>query len=92
MKFKSVPNRVVQKRVRKLGKWRIVVWFKFDSDGYATIDESKITPEDLVKLKAKFKVVEEELTYKELQAKYKEKTGESPVGKKKSDLIKELEG
>jgi len=92
MKFKSVPGRVVHKKIRKCGKIKIVVWFRFDSDGYAVIDESKVTASDLIKLKSKFEVVKEELSYQELQSKYTEKTGHSAVGMKKKDLIKELEG
>ena len=52
MKFKSVPGRVVQKRVRKFGKTRIVVWFTFNDKGFAEIDETKVTASDLVKLKS----------------------------------------
>ena len=95
MKFKSVPGRVVQKRVRKFGKTRIVVWFTFNDKGFAEIDETKVTASDLVKLKSLFKVVEEDvkdLSYKELQVKYADKTGHSAVGMKKKDILKELEG
>jgi hypothetical protein len=95
MKFKSVPGRVVQKRVRKMGKVRIVVWFTFDDKGYAEIDETKVSSIDLAKLKTLFKVVSTEvkdMSYQELQVKYAEKTGSSAVGMKKKDLIKELEG
>lgn len=95
MKFKSVPGRVVQRRIKKMGKYRIVPWFKFDDKGFAEVDESKISPTDLVKLKSKFVVVEtnvKDLSYQELQVKYTEKTGHSAVGMRKIDLIKELEG
>jgi len=95
MKFKSVPGRVVQKRVRRQGKVRIVPWFKFDDNGYAEIDETKVTQEDLNKLKSLFEVVEEDLkdlSYQELQVLYAEKTGNSAVGMKKKDILKELEG
>lgn len=95
MKFKSVPGRVVQKRVKKMGKFKIVLWFKFDEKGFAEIDESKVTAKDLATLKSKFKVVStdiKDLTYQELQIRYAEKTGNSAVGMRKKDLIKELEG
>jgi len=96
MKLKSkVPNRVVNRRVNRFGRWYVVQWFKFDDKGYADIDESKLTKSDINKLKAKFDVVEEDLKdlgYKELQIKYADKTGKSAVGMKKKDILKELEG
>jgi hypothetical protein len=93
MKFQSAPGRVVQKRVKRGGRRKIVALFKFDKDGYATIDESKYTATDILKLKRLFKVVEEDystLKYQDLQKIYAEKTGKSAVGVKKADMLKEL--
>ena len=103
MKLQSTPGRIVNKRVRKGGRYRIVGWFKFDSKGFAEIDETKLSPVDLSKLKTKFKVVAPKTkkkplndgskpSYKELQALYVEKTGESAVGVSKADILKKLEG
>lgn len=60
MRFQSVPGRVVQKRVKRNGRKRIVALFKFDEKGFASIDETKYTATDLKSLKRLFKVVEEE--------------------------------
>jgi hypothetical protein len=91
MKFKSKPGRIVQKRIKRQGKWRVVPWFKFDEKGFAEVDESKITSRDLIKLKQKFKVVGvEPKSYQDLQKLYSEKTGKSAVGMKKADMLKEL--
>ena len=91
MKFQSIPGRIVQKRVKKQGKWKVVPWFKFDEKGFAEIDETRITRRDLIKLKQKFKVVGfDEMGYQELQKLYSEKTGKSGVGKSKADMLKEI--
>ena len=102
----KVPNRVVQRRVRKHGGgFRIKPWFRFDSEGYAEIDETKLTQSDINKLMNTFEVVEimiqkevkevekeiKDMSYQELQTAYALKTGNSAVGKKKKDLIEELE-
>lgn len=99
----KVPNRVVQRRVRKPGGgFRIKPWFRFDSEGYAEIDETKLTQSDINKLMNTFEVVEvvlkkevekeiKDMSYQELQTAYALKTGNSAVGKKKKDLIEELE-
>jgi len=105
----KVPNRVVQRRVRKPGGgFRIKPWFRFDSEGYAEIDETKLTQSDINKLMSTFEVVEKQIvlkkevkkevekeikdmSYQELQTAYALKTGNSAVGKKKKDLIEELE-
>lgn len=99
----KVPNRVVQRRVRKPGGgFRIKPWFRFDSEGYAEIDETKLTQSDINKLVNTFEVVEvvlkkevekeiKDMSYQELQTAYALKTGNSAVGKKKKDLIEELE-
>ncbi len=98
MIFKSVPNRVVQKRVKKQGKFVIKVWFKFDADGYAEIDETKVSGSDLVKLKKFFKVVEqkdekqslESLSYQQLKKRAKEEGLQ--LGRiSREEIIKELE-
>jgi len=102
MIFQSTPGRIVNKRVKRQGRWRVVGWFKFDDKGFATVDETKITATDLSKLKSKFKVfVPKEKTktvkkqsgpsYKELQSLYVEKTGKTAVGVSKSNILKELE-
>ena len=103
----KVPNRVVQRRVRKPGGgFRIKPWFRFDSEGYAEIDETKLTQSDINKLMNTFEIVEimiqkevkeevekeiKDMSYQELQTAYALKTGNSAVGKKKKDLIEELE-
>jgi len=107
MILQSTPGRIVNKRVRKGGRYKIVSWFKFDSKGFAEIDESKISAVDLNKLKLKFKVVvpKKELKalkqtatvseipkdYKELQKHYTEVTGKKAFGVSKKNMIKELE-
>lgn len=95
MKFQSTPNRFVQKRIRKNGKNKVIMWFKFDENGFAEIDETQLTRTDLQKLKNKFKVVEKkysEMNYADIQKAYSLKFNMSAVGKKKKDMIKELEG
>lgn len=102
MIFQSTSGRIVNKRVKRQGRWRIVPWFRFDKDGFATIDESKINSTDLSKLKSKFRVfvpkVEEKpleeqpkLSYKDLQKAYTKATGNTGVGKKTNDMLKEME-
>ena len=50
MILKGQPGRVVQKRKRVANKrFKIIPWFKFDENGYAEIDESKISATDLGK-------------------------------------------
>jgi len=95
----KVPGRVVQRRVRKNGGgFTVKPWFRFDENGLAEIDESKLTKADIIKLTSKFEVVEEvvkeykDMSYQELQVAYAEKTGKSAVGMRKKDLLKELEG
>lgn len=99
MKFKcKTPGLTVQRRIKKHGGgFRIKPWFRFDENGYAEIDETKVTATDLIKLKKKFEVVEDtkeikDMSYQELQVAYAEKTGNSAVGKRKKDILKELEG
>jgi len=93
MLFKSTPGRVVQRRVRKQGRMRIVVWFKFDDKGFAEIDESKVSPSDLSKLKRHFEVVERDLSklkHREL-VELAKKHDITYKGLKKEELIKVLE-
>jgi hypothetical protein len=102
MKFQSTPGRIVNKRIKRQGRYRVVGWFKFDEKGFATVDETKITATDLNKLKKLFKVVAPKVeekasnkpmkrSYKELQALYTEKTGKTAVGVSKANILKELE-
>jgi len=102
MIFQSTPGRIVNKRVKRQGRYRVVGWFKFDDKGFATVDETKVTATDLNKLKKLFKVfvpkAEEKpsnkpvkRSYKELQALYVEKTGKTAVGVSKANILKELE-
>ena len=95
MKLKGNPNQVVVKRKRMNGRKRVVEWFRFDNKGIAEIDETNISPTDISKLLMRFKQIEDvdikNLKWKELQDLYSEKIGKSPVGKKKADIIKELE-
>ena len=69
MILKGVPNRVVNKKVRKPGgRHRIVPWFRFDSNGRAEIDETKVSKADLIKLRSKFKLATyEDMSYQELK-------------------------
>jgi hypothetical protein len=99
MKFQSTPGRIVNKRIKRQGRYRVINWFKFDADGFATVDTSKLTPTDVSKLKSKFKVIvpkEEEtvvhkpMSYKEVQKAYTKATGISGVGKKMKDMLKEV--
>ena len=63
MKLKTkVPGRVVQKRIKRQGKWRVVPWFRFDEHGFAEIDETKVTKSDLIKLTRLFEVVKDDLS------------------------------
>ena len=96
MKLKGTPNMLVRhNRLRRIKGIRPnQVWFRFDSDGFVELDDAKLHPRQIKALKAKFEVVEKDLkqlSYKELQQKYVEKTGNSAVGMKKKDLIKQLE-
>ena len=105
MILKGQPGRVVQKRKRVANKrHKIVPWFKFDENGLAQIDESKVSPTDLSKLKKLFEVVENvkeskndgkvnlsELKHKELVELAKEK-GIKYFGLKKKELIEKLGG
>lgn len=94
MLFKSVPGRVVQKRVRKRGKVKIVPWFKFDDKGFAEIDESKVAPSDIAKLKTKFEVIERDLNtmkHRELVELAKERDI-TYKGLRKEELIEKLGG
>jgi len=96
MKLKGTPNMLVRhnrhKRVK--GRRRGSEWFRFDSNGFIDIPDEKVTEREKMALMAKFEVVEtnlKDLTYKELQQVYSEKTGNSAVGKKKKDMLKELD-
>ena len=104
MILKGKPNQVVQRRVRKPNrKYKIVPWFKFDEDGYAEIN--KMTPIEKARLLKRFTEVDlkpskketepialtdNKISYKELQRLYTDKTGNTAVGMKKADIMKEL--
>lgn len=61
MIFKTkVPGRVVQRRKRKPGGgYKVVPWFRFDENGLAELDETKVNSVTIQKLKTMFEVVEE---------------------------------
>lgn len=105
MRFRGKPNRYVNKRVRRRGKWRVVPWFKFDENGFVDIDEKKVSKADLNKIARIFPVVKDEdekpanttkpygeMSYKELQSAYSDKFDGSPIGKSKAFLLEKLEG
>lgn len=56
MKVTGQPGQVVQKRVFKQGRFKIVEWFRFDEKGEATLDDTKISDVDVEKLSRHFKV------------------------------------
>lgn len=104
MILQGQPNQVVQKRVRKFGgKKAIKPIFRFDENGFAEIDESKLTQTDILKLKRKFKVVEnikevekvkeevEEIDENVIRQQAKKAGIKSWHVKKTEKLIKELE-
>jgi len=100
----KIPNRIVQRRVRKPGgRKRIVPLFRFDENGLAEIDETKLTATDIKTLTTLFEVVDDvkehkvdgkvnlsELSYQELKKTASEK-GINTYRKGKDDLIAELE-
>ena len=102
MKFKGIPNQLcrITKIKRSLVR-KIPKSIRFDKDGIYETEN----PYLVKRLKTKFEVVEEviediveeevelkDMNYKELQVMYAEKTGKSAVGKRKIDILKELEG
>ena len=97
MKFKGEPNSVVNIRLRKNNKFVIKSLFKFDKKGNAEYDTSKLSVTHKNKLIRIFGIKEEvklikDMSYKELQIAYTEKTGKKAFGIKKVELIKKLEG
>lgn len=59
MRIKGTPDMVVQTRKMVFGNnFAVVPLFKFDSEGYAEIDENKLSATDLSKIKTMFKVVD----------------------------------
>lgn len=94
MILQGQPNRVVQKMKKKNGRKKIVPIFRFDDNGLYHVPEGKYSKVELNRLKSLFKVLEDDysvLEYKQLQVIYSEKTGKSSVGKKREDMIQELE-
>lgn len=97
------PNRVVQKRVKKQGKFRIVPLFRFDNEGRFELDETKYSKTDISKLTNVFKVEKTKVekfvekvdlskfSWSELKH-YASEQGINIFGKKKDAIIKELEG
>ena len=59
MKIQGTPNKVVQKRVFRQGRYIIVPWFRFDANGIAELDESKISSVDIAKIRKNFTVSED---------------------------------
>ena len=54
----KVPGRIVQRRVRKPGGgYRIKPWFRFDDEGLAVIDETKLTKSDIIKFRGAFDIL-----------------------------------
>ena len=102
MKFKGEPNQLV--RLTKIPKSiirKVPKHFRFDKDGIYETENTYL----IKRLKTKFEEIIEEieeieeikvnyndLDYKELQTLYVEKTGNSAIGIKKTEIIKELEG
>ena len=100
MKFKGVPDLVVQIRIKRQGKWIIKPIFRFDKNGNAEFNTKGLSKVDENKLIRLYGVKEEvievvketkKLSYKELQQLYTEKTGKKSFGIKKDDILKELE-
>lgn len=92
----KVPNRIVQRRVRKLGGgFKVVPWFRFDDKGFYELDETKVTQSDINKLKQKFEVVEEnesikDMSYQDLKKLAKDKG--LKLGRiSKEEMVEELE-
>lgn len=56
MIIKGNPNQIVQRRVRRAGKWRIEVLFEFDENGEKEIDETTISSDLLERIKKNFSV------------------------------------
>jgi hypothetical protein len=105
MKFKGNANQLCRitkikpHLVRKMPKA-----IRFDKEGVFETEN----PHLIKKLSTKFEVIEEiieeieeeieedvnlkDLPYQQLQVMYADKTGESAVGKRKADILKELEG
>jgi len=94
MKFKGTPNQLVRiTKVRKHLVRKVPKSIRFDKDG---IYETE-SPYMIKRLSVKFDTVSEEIDYskmgyKQLQVLYSEKTGKTPAGVKKVDILKELEG
>jgi len=100
----KVPGRIVQRKVRKYGGgFRVVPFFRFDENGLAEIDETKLTATDIKKLTTLFEVVDtvkehkadgelnlKELSYQELKSMASEK-GINTYKMSKTKLIEALE-
>lgn len=56
MLIKGNPNQIVQRRVRRAGKWRIEVLFEFDDNGEKEIDETVISSDLLERIDKNFRV------------------------------------
>ena len=67
MKVYGQPGQVVQKRLFVQGRYRIVVWFRFDDKGIAILDESKVSQTDIDKLKHHFKVEQSEVVTTQIE-------------------------
>lgn len=91
----KTPNRVVQKRVRHQGRWKVKPIFRFDEKGLYDLDESKFSETDIKKLKAMFEVVETEsnkMSFDEMVTnKIKETIAKHDFKKAQEQTLKELE-
>jgi len=95
MKFKGIPNQLVRiTKIKPTLVRKVPKSIRFDKDGTFETDN----PYLIKRLSARYEKIEEvkidyhKIEYKELQVLYKKKTGISAIGKKKIDIIKELEG
>jgi len=95
MKLQGQPNQLVHKRALKRGEWRVVEWFRFDAQGVAELDDTKVCPTDKLKLERLFgglnQVAKAEMSDEEIRALAKERGIKSWHTKSITNLKKELE-
>lgn len=77
MIIKGNPNQIVQRRVRRSGKWRIEVLFEFDENGEKEIDETVISSDLLERIKKNFSVETSDNTTNKEKSLKRESEGES---------------
>lgn len=90
MKLQGKANQIVHKRVFKQGQFKIVPWFRFDKDGFAEIDETKVSKVDLDKLNKMFGTESIEPTEEEIRQMARDKGIKSWHVKSIETLKKEL--